>query len=85
VLQIHARGLALDDNGNRGKGVWQWSRLLLEIDVGERLPVGVADDEAGVGFLDGPGGRKARGVRSFSAVVLLEASNADRAVARAEL
>jgi len=24
------------------------SRLILEIDVGERLPVGVADDEAGV-------------------------------------
>ena len=29
--------------------------LLLEIDVGERLPVGVADDEAGVRLLDGPG------------------------------
>ena len=27
------------------------SRLLLEIHVGERLTVGVADDEAGVGFL----------------------------------
>jgi hypothetical protein len=27
------------------------SRLFLAIDVGERLPVGVADDEAGVGFL----------------------------------
>ena len=25
-----------------------------EVDVGERLPVGVADDEAGVGFLGGP-------------------------------
>ena len=37
--------------------------LLLEIDVGERLPVGVADDEAGVGFLDGPGRREvARGL-----------------------
>jgi hypothetical protein len=34
-------------------------RLLLEIDVGERLPVGVADDEAGVGLLDGPGRREA--------------------------
>jgi hypothetical protein len=30
-------------------------RLLLEIDVGERAAVGVADDEAGVGFLDGLG------------------------------
>ena len=40
------------------------SRLLLEIDVGERLPVGVADDEAGVGLLDGPGRREAgRGPR----------------------
>jgi hypothetical protein len=35
-------------------------RLLLEIDVGERLPVGVADDEARVGFLDGPGRRAPR-------------------------
>ena len=36
------------------------SRLVLEIDVGERLPVGVADDEAGVGFVGGPGGGKRR-------------------------
>jgi hypothetical protein len=28
------------------------SRLVLEIDVGERLPVGVADDEAGVGLIN---------------------------------
>jgi hypothetical protein len=35
------------------------SRLLLEVDVGERLPVGVADNEADVGLLDGPGRRKA--------------------------
>jgi len=39
-------------------------QLLLEIDIGERLPVGVADDEApsiqlGVGFLDGPRRREA--------------------------
>ena len=39
------------------------SRLLFEIDVGERLPVGVADDEAGVGFLDGPGRLGMRGLR----------------------
>jgi hypothetical protein len=30
-------------------------RLVLEIDVSERLPVGVADDEAGVRFLGEPG------------------------------
>jgi hypothetical protein len=35
------------------------ARLLLEIDVGERLPIAVADDEAGVGFLDGLGRRLA--------------------------
>jgi hypothetical protein len=32
-------------------------RLLLEIDAGERLPVAVADDEAGVRFFDDPGRR----------------------------
>jgi len=31
----------------------------LGIDVGERLPAGVAHDEAGVGLLDGPGRREA--------------------------
>jgi hypothetical protein len=35
------------------------SRLLLVVDVGERLPVDVADDEAGVGLLDGPRRREA--------------------------
>ena len=35
------------------------TRLVLEIDVGERLPIGVADDEAGVGLLGGPGRREA--------------------------
>ena len=35
------------------------ARLLLEIDVGERLPVAIANDEAGVGLLDGPGRREA--------------------------
>ena len=35
------------------------SRLPLEVDVDERLPVGVADDEAGVGLLDGLGRRLA--------------------------
>ena len=42
------------------------SGLILEIDVGERVPVGVADDEAppiqlGVGLVDGPGRREAAG------------------------
>ena len=41
------------------KGRRSTSRLLLEIDVGERLPIAVADDEAGVSFLDGPGRRLA--------------------------
>ena len=31
-------------------------RLLLEIEVGERLPVGVADDEAGVRLFGDPRG-----------------------------
>jgi hypothetical protein len=31
----------------------------LAADGGQRLPVRVADDEAGVGFLDGPGRREA--------------------------
>ena len=40
--------------------------LFLEIDVGERVPARVADDEAlsvelGVGFLDRPGRREAAG------------------------
>jgi hypothetical protein len=39
------------------------SRLVLEIDVGERLPIGVADDEAGVGLLDGPWRWEAAGLR----------------------
>ena len=44
-----------------GRRSWPLSLLLLEIDVGERLPVVVADDEAGVRFLDGPkGGGKRR-------------------------
>jgi len=30
-------------------------RLILEIDIGERLPVVIADDIAGGLFLDGPG------------------------------
>jgi hypothetical protein len=42
------------------------SGLVFEIDVGERLPVSLADDEAppiqlGVGPVDGPGRREAAG------------------------
>ena len=36
-------------------------RLVFEIDMSQRLPAGVADDEAGVRFLDGPGRREAAG------------------------
>jgi hypothetical protein len=45
------RGLTSSDEqlGRRGP-----SRLLLEIHVGERLAVRVADNEAGGWFLDGP-------------------------------
>jgi hypothetical protein len=32
-------------------------RRIVEVDAGERLPVGVADDEAGVALLDGLGRR----------------------------
>jgi hypothetical protein len=34
---------------------------ILEVDAGERLPAGVADDEAGVGLLGGPGRRESAG------------------------
>ena len=46
-----------------GRRSWPLSLLLLEIDVGERLPVVVADDEAGVRF---PGGtwRRESGARA---------------------
>jgi hypothetical protein len=37
------------------------SWLLLKIDLGERLPVAFADDEASVALLDGPGRREAAG------------------------
>jgi hypothetical protein len=36
-------------------------RLLLKIDVGKSLPVGVADDVASVRLPDGPGRREAAG------------------------
>ena len=36
-------------------------RLLLKIDVSQRLPVGVADDIAGLSLLDRPGRREAAG------------------------
>jgi hypothetical protein len=37
--------------------------FLLEVNVSERLPVGVADDEAGVGLLDGSGRRESAAVK----------------------
>jgi hypothetical protein len=40
------------------------ARLILEIDVGERLPVGVADDETGVRLFAIQGGGKRRGMRT---------------------
>ena len=40
------------------------SRLLLEIDVGERLPAGVADDEADARSWEDPGLWKRRAVTS---------------------
>jgi hypothetical protein len=40
------------------------SRLFLEIDEGEPLAAVFADDEAGVAFLDGPGGGKRRAITS---------------------
>jgi hypothetical protein len=39
--------------------------LILAIDEGQCLPVGVADDEARGGFLDGPRWRKAAGQRHW--------------------
>jgi hypothetical protein len=40
-----------------GRGPWPW--LVLAIDEGERLLVGVAHDETRGGLLDGPGRREA--------------------------
>jgi len=37
------------------------ARLLLEIDIRERLPGMILHDEAGIGLLDGPGRREAAG------------------------
>ncbi len=44
------------------------SRLVLAIDEGERLAVGVAHDEARGGFFDGPGRREA--ARRFSVMLV---------------
>jgi hypothetical protein len=40
--------------------------LPLAIDVSERLPVGVADDEAGLLLVDRPGRRRAEGMKERS-------------------
>ncbi len=46
-----------------GSGGRAW--LILEIDIGKLLSVAVADDEAGVHFLDSPRRREAAGFRHF--------------------
>jgi hypothetical protein len=46
------------------------SGLILEVDVGERLPVGVADDEADVDFLNGPGRRESAGRHKRGRIML---------------
>jgi hypothetical protein len=45
------------------------SRLLLGIDVGQRLPVVIADDEAGVGLLGGPRRREAADGHRVRAII----------------
>jgi hypothetical protein len=35
------------------------ARLIFEVGIGQRLPLAVADDDAGVCLLDGPGRREA--------------------------
>jgi hypothetical protein len=49
--------------------------LVREIDVGQRLPAGVADDEAGVGFFGGPGRREA--ARGWHGGVLVTMANCE--------
>jgi hypothetical protein len=51
--------------------------------IGERMPVGVADDEAGVGLLDGPGRREAgRSTRRVAGVADDVSGQADPASGR---
>ena len=61
------------------KGRRSPSRLLLEIDIGERLPVGVADDEASVDLLDRPGRREVRCSGAFLCLCECIASRSGRA------
>ena len=51
------------------------ARLIFEIHVGHRLSVGVADDEAGVGFLGGPERREAAaqdGIVQWNLILLFQ-------------
>ena len=48
----------------------------LEIDIGDRLPVGVADIKAGFGFLNGPG-RRETAIIVIIPKLLLNMINAD--------
>ena len=65
--QPRPRGVVAERNGGDGLGLVLGEqlgrlappRLILGINVGERLPAGVADDEAGVGFFGRPGRREA--------------------------
>ena len=54
MLAAMRRASSRVSNGSRSP-----SRLILEIDVGERLPVSVADDKAGIGLFGGPRRREA--------------------------
>ena len=55
------------------------SRLPLAIDVGERLPVGVADDVAGVCVFDRPGRREAACLQRSQPANLRHHGRGDRA------
>jgi hypothetical protein len=40
----------------------QQLRLVLEVDIGQRVAISVADDVSGVHLVDGPGGGKRRAI-----------------------
>ena len=46
------------------------SRLLLDVDVGQRVPVVIADDETGIGLFGGPRRREAAGRHALSSTPL---------------
>jgi hypothetical protein len=59
--------------------------LSSKYDVRERLPVGVADNEAGVGLLDGPGWREAAGRHGYLEWRYMPAETDGRAVLSSNL